>query len=203
MLLHPYTESLKINIKWFIKRTLTKSNPVDKSIQTYLKKVISDGVIYNRGLNIGAGYYTPNDKWMEKITPKITHLDSTRLVKVFRPFTGKRVILNDDNYKNEIKKFSPETIYCFHTFSFIQIDWVDFIDFCSDYGIKLIFDWSIRPSNEINDGVNRFCLEPDAQKFFSKLLESGYKVMNLENHEQISDIKFIQVDGRFLVSNFN
>lgn len=194
---------MKINIKWFIKRIINKNNSVDKSIQTYLKKIKGREVIYQSGLNIGSGYYTPNDKWMKKITPKMIDLDSTQLVKIFRPFTGKRVILNDNNWKNQIEKFNPDVIYCFHTFSFIQIDWLTFIEVCSKYRIKLVFDWSIRPSNEINEGVNQFCVEPDAHEFFTMLLDSGFKVMHLENHEDIKDIKFIKSDQRFLVSNFN
>ena len=201
MTLSPYTNSIKINIKWFIKRTLNKSNSVDKSIQVYLKKVKGHGIVYQSGLNIGAGYYTPNDKWMKKITPTMVNLDSTLLVKLFRPLTGKRVILNDDNWRNQIEKFNPEVIYCFHTFSFIQVDWLTIIKFCSNYNVKLVFDWSIRPANEIKDGVNKFCIGSDALKLFKTLLENDFKVMHLEKHEDITDIKFIRDNERYLVSN--
>ena len=202
MKLHPYTESVMINIKWFIKRCLNTNNSVDNSIQIYLRALIGNGTKYNRGLNVGAGYYTPIDIWMKKITPNIIHLDTTSLVKLFRPLTGKVIKLDDGNFKFVIEKFNSEVIYCFHSFSFIQLDWLAFTKFCSNYEIKLIFDWSIRPSVELNEGVNKFCVEPNAQNFFSHLLENGYKIMDLESHEQISNIKFIREDKRFLVSNF-
>lgn len=140
---------------------------------------------------------------MRRITPRMINVDSTSLVKIVRPFSGMKLILDNDNWKYHLNQLNPQTIYCFHTFSFIQINWLEFIEFCAVKKIKFCFDWSIRPLNELDEGVNAYCVGSDAQTLFRVLLENEFKVMDMEEHLEQTDILVIKEGNRFLVSNFS
>lgn len=200
---HAYTKSLKQNIKWFIKRTIKRKNAVDTSIKKYLKNIFDSGIVFERGLNIGCGYYTPFDIDIKRISPKLINADTTLLVKFFRPFSGKKLILSNENWKHHVELINPGALYCFHTFSFIQIDWVKLIEYCALKDIKLVFDWSIQSSIELSEGVNRYCVGKDAQHFFDILIENNFQILDLLKHCEQTNRDAITEGNRFIVSNFN
>ena len=200
---HAYETSLKQNIKWFIKRTILGKNDVDASIEKYLQNVIVSNVILKKGLNIGCGYYTPNDINIKRISPKLINADTTLLVKIFRPFSGKKLILDNENWKCYLQLLNPHAIYCFHTFSFIQINWIELINYLASNKIKFVFDWSIQSPSELGAGVNRYCVGQDSQQFFDVLIENNFKVLDLSKHCEQTNRDAIIVGSRFIVSNFN
>ena len=200
---HAYTKSLKQNIKWFVKRTIRRKNAVDASIKKYLKNVFNSGFVFERGLNIGCGYYTPFDIDIKRISPKLINADATLLVKLFRPFSGKKIVLTNENWKHYLMIIKPSALYCFHTFSFIQIDWENLIKFCSDKDIKLVFDWSIQSSVELSQGVNNYCVGENALYFFDTLIENNFQILDLSKDLEQTNREAITEGKRFIVTNFN
>tara|TARA_B100001057_G_C22774152_1_gene920897 strand:+ start:338 stop:952 length:615 start_codon:yes stop_codon:yes gene_type:complete len=200
---HAYTKSLKQNIKWFIKRTIKRKNTVDTSIKKYLNNIFNFGLVFEKGLNIGCGYYTPFDIDIKRLSPKLINADVTLLVKFFRPFSGKKLILTNENWKHHIQLINPDVIYCFHTFSFIQIDWVRLIKYFASKDIKFIFDWSIQSSVELSEGVNRFCIGKEAQDFFDILIENNFQILDLSKNYEQTNRDAITKGNRFIVSNIN
>lgn len=200
---HICRRSLKKNITWFIKRTISGKNDVDASIEKHLQNVIVSNVILKKGLNIGCGYYTPNDINIKRISPKLINTDTTLLVKFFRPFSGKKLTINNENWKYHLQLFNPDAIYCFHTFPYIHIDWGEVINYCASNDIKFVFDWSIQAPSELSDGVNRYCVGQDSQQFFDVLIENNFKVLDLSKHCEQTDRDAMIVGSRFIVSNFN
>lgn len=199
---HLYSKSEIHNIKWFLKRIIQhKKNSVDKAISFYLEKIVKNNNAFDFGLNIGCGFYTPYDFLIRKISRKTINIDTSLTVRLARPFSTKRIRLIESNWKDVLELYNPQVIFCFHSFTFIQINWIEFIEYCDKNNIKFCFDWSLQNSKDAEIGTNRFCVGNGVKELEQTLLHYGYKFFDVLDAEQsVSDVA-IGSGKRFIVSN--
>ena len=200
---HAYSKSEFHNIKWAIKRNfIYRKNNVDDQILKHLSGLITKNITFEVGLNIGCGFYTPYDKLMNKISTKIVNIDTSLAVRLFRPISGKRLKLSEKNWKNILRKINPQVIYCFHSFSFININWINFVEYCAENNIKFCFDWSIAFSNNAETGINSFCVNEGANELLKILLKNKYNFYELSDYEETVSKKSVNSGDRLIVNNF-
>ena len=200
---HAYSKSELHNIKWAIKRNfIYRKNNVDDQIFKHLSEVITKNITFEVGLNIGCGFYTPYDKLMNKISMKTINIDTSLAVRLFRPMSSKRLKLSNTNWKYILGKINPQIIYCFHSFSFININWLNFVEYCNENKIKFCFDWSIANSDNAETGINRFCVNEGANDLLKILLKNKYNFYDLSNYEETVSINSVSSGDRLIVNNF-
>ena len=200
---HLYSISEFHNIKWFLKRIfIHRKSLLDGQIHKHLSSFILKNNHLDVGLNIGCGFYTPYDYLIKKISEKTYNIDISMTVRIFRLLSGKRIKLNDTNWEKVLKKYSPNVVFCFHSFSFIQINWVKFIQYCYNNNIKFCFDWSIMHLNDAEIGTNKFCTSEKSDKLFQELLNCNFKIYALSDAEHNIEKATIKGNNRFIVNNF-
>lgn len=200
---HAYSKSELHNIKWAIKRNfIYKNNSVDDQIFKHLSDVITKNITFEVGLNIGCGFHTPYDKLMNKISMKTINIDTSLAVRLFRPISGKRLKLSETNWKYNLGKLNPQIIYCFHSFSFININWLNFVEYCTENNIKFCFDWPVTNSDNAQTGTNKFCVDEGANELLKILLKNKYNFYDLSNYEETVSINLVNSGDRLIVNNF-
>ena len=196
MTLHRYTTSEYWNFKWFIKRLLLKETRLDKLISEFIRTNIDQGTII---LNMGSGYWTPYDRYLRQKSKKVYNVDTSLLVKVFRFFNCKRIILDDKNIYEIINKFNIDTITSFHSISFIHINLPKLIKFCTERNIKFLFDWSVMNDLEQEENISKFCYGNSKYEIFKLIKTHNLHIEDTFNKKKVINKEQIYAGGRYLV----
>jgi len=194
--LHRYTTSEYLNLKWFIKRLFSGKSKLDKLISEFVKSKINERSII---LNIGAGYWTPYDKYLKSKSKKIYNLDTSFFVRIFRIFNCKRIILDDKNIYEIIKKYKIDTITSFHSISFIHINLPKLIKFCSENNIRFLFDWSVQSDLMIKYDVSKFCYGKSKYEIFKLIKTHDLNIEDISNKRRVTTKEQVYEGGRYLV----
>ena len=196
-MLHRYTTSEFSNLKWFIKRTIRASDLdrlIFKHIQTYLER---DHNI----LNLGSGLWTPYDTMIRKKSKKLINCDTTHIARIFHPFTLKKILVDDINLYEIIPQFNIDAILCFHSISFIHIDLPNFINFCVDNRIRLLFDWSVQAYESRNENISKYCYGEGVRSVFKQIKAHDLILLDTENGNRVREEDDLRVGGRYLFSS--
>ena len=143
-------------------------------------------------MNIGAGYWTPYDKYLKNKSKKIYNVDTSLFVKIFRIFNCKRIILDDKNIYEIIKEYKIDTVTCFHSVSFIHINLPKLIKFCTKKNIRFLFDWSVQNDLMIKNDISKFCYGKSKYEIFKLIKTWGWKAF-IQNF----DLKLLKSTNKF------
>ena len=196
MSLHRYTTSEFLNFKWFIKRLFSGKSELDKLISEFIKTKINESSII---LNIGAGYWTPYDKYLKNKSKKIYNVDTSLFVKIFRIFNCKRIILDDKNIYEIIKEYKIDTVTCFHSVSFIHINLPKLIKFCTKNNIRFLFDWSVQSDLMIKNDISKFCYGKSKYEIFKLIKTHNLNIEDISTKRKVTNMDQVYQGGRYLV----
>ncbi len=194
--LHRYTTSEYLNFKWFIKRLFSGKSELDKLISEFIKTKIKKGSII---LNIGAGYWTPYDKYLKNKSKKIYNIDTSMFVRIFRIFNCKRIVLDDKNIYEIINNYKIDTITSFHSISFIHINLPRLIKFCTKNNIRFLFDWSVQSDLMIKNNISKFCYGQSKYEIFELIKTHNLNIEDISNQNRVKTMDQIYEGGRYLV----
>lgn len=194
--LHRYTKSEYLNFKWFVKRIFSRKSHLDKCISKFIKTNLKKGSVI---LNIGAGYWTPYDKDIKKKSKKVYNLDTSFFANTFRLFNCKRIILDDKNVYEIIKKYKIDTIVCFHSISFIHIDLPKLIKFCVTKKINFFFDWSVQSDSLKVEDISKFCYGESTFEIFNLIETHNLNIEDIFLKRKVISKEQIYEGGRYLV----
>lgn len=198
--LHRYTTSEYLNFKWFLKRLFLRKSDLDKLISEFIKTNIDEGAII---LNIGAGYWTPYDKYLRNKSKRVYNLDTSFFVRIFRFFKCQRIVLDDKNIYEILNKYKINTIVSFHSISFIQIDLPKLIKFCTENKVKFLFDWSVQSDCMNKEDISRFCYGKSKFEIFRLIKSHNLNIEDTSNKNKVINKEQIYVGGRYLVSTYS
>ena len=198
--LHRYTKCEYLNFKWFVKRIFLRKSHLDKSISKFINTNLQKGSII---LNIGAGYWTPYDKDIKKKSKKVYNIDTSFFANIFRLFNCKRIILDDKNVYELIKKYKIDTIVSFHSMSFIHIDLPKLIKFCVNKKIKFLFDWSVQSDALKVEDISKFCYGESKFEIFNLIETHNLNIEDIFLKRKVFSKEQIYEGGRYLVKTYS
>ena len=195
MALHRYTKSEYANFKWFVKRLFIRKS-FDKTISKFIQTNVKEGSVI---LNVGSGYWTPYDKDIRKKSKRLYNIDTSFLVKIFRFFNCKRIILDDKNVYEIINDFKIDTIISFHSMFSIQIDLPKLIKFCIKNRINFLFDWSVQSDAVKEEGTSRFCYGESKFEIFNLVETHNLNIEDVILKRKVISKEQIYEGGRYFV----
>lgn len=100
-------------------KTIINPSTFDIKIKKFLNENLCEKRIC---LNLGCGGWTPYDSVINSKSISVINVDSTIIVNIFHPFTGKKLIVSDTNIYHLLGNKQVKQIVSFHSLPFIHIN---------------------------------------------------------------------------------